>query len=159
MEYMFQAGFLGTRAPLFMDFVTIIVALLPLLIAIAIYFAKKKQIKLHLASQLFLYLFSLLVVGYFEYGVRFGGGFEMFAKESSLSPTFLFGFLLFHIAISLLTVVWWTKTLIGGMRAYRAGTLPGETSRAHQKSGLQTAAGIFMTSLTGVWVYLFLFVY
>ena len=28
MDYMFQAGFLGTRAPIFMDVVTLIVALL-----------------------------------------------------------------------------------------------------------------------------------
>ena len=42
MDYMFQPGFLGTKAPFFMDFVTIIVAALPLLVAIAIYFAKKE---------------------------------------------------------------------------------------------------------------------
>ena len=54
MEYMFQPGFLGTRAPFFMDFVTIIVTLLPLLVGFAILLAKKKMFKLHIASQLFL---------------------------------------------------------------------------------------------------------
>jgi putative membrane protein len=40
MEYMFEVGFLGTRAPFFMDTVTLIVALLPLLIALAVTLAK-----------------------------------------------------------------------------------------------------------------------
>lgn len=37
MNYMFEAGFLGTRAPFFMDMVTLIVAGLPLLVAAAIF--------------------------------------------------------------------------------------------------------------------------
>ena len=32
MDYIFQTGFLGTRAPLFMDIVSVIVAALPFLI-------------------------------------------------------------------------------------------------------------------------------
>ncbi|NEW59683.1 DUF420 domain-containing protein, partial [Sulfurovum sp. bin170] len=39
MEYMFEAGFLGTRAPLFMDIIVIIVGLLPFLIAFTIWTA------------------------------------------------------------------------------------------------------------------------
>ncbi len=159
MEYMFQAGFLGTRAPFFMDFVTIIVALLPLLIVIAIFFAKKGQMKLHIASQLFLFVFSLIVVGYFEYGVRVGGGFEDFAKESSLSQKFLFEFLLLHIVISIITVFLWSKTIVDAMKRYRAGTLPGEASASHRKIAKISTVGIFLTSLTGLMVYLFLFVF
>jgi len=41
MNYMFQPGFLGTRAPFFMDFVTLIVAFLPLLIGVAIWTAPR----------------------------------------------------------------------------------------------------------------------
>jgi len=159
MEYMFQPGFLGTRAPFFMDFVTIIVTLLPFLIAFAILLAKKKMFKLHIVSQLVLFVFSVVVVSYFEYGVRVDGGFETFVKESSLSESFIFYFLLFHIFISVLTVVWWSWTIIAGMIAYRNHTLPGSLSAAHKKLGVQSAWGIFLTSLTGLWVYLFLFVY
>jgi putative membrane protein len=159
MDYMFSPGFLGTKAPFFMDFVTLIVTLLPFLVVVAIYFAKRGKLKLHVVSQLFLYILSVIVVSYFEYGVRIGGGFETFAKESSLSKTFLFEFLLLHIVISVVTVFWWTKTIISGMKAYRAETLPGKTSVSHRKAGLQSTVGIFLTSLTGLWVYLFLFVY
>lgn len=159
MEYMFQPGFLGTRAPYFMDFVTIIVTLLPLLVAFAILLAKKKMFKLHIAFQLFLFVFSVVVVSYFEYGVRVDGGFEAFVKESSLSESFIFYFLLFHIFVSVVTVVWWSRTIIAGMIAYRNNRLPGSLSAAHKRLGMQSAWGIFLTSLTGLWVYLFLFVY
>ncbi|MDQ7067856.1 MAG: hypothetical protein Q9M40_07695 [Sulfurimonas sp.] len=41
MNYMFESGFLGTKAPFFMDFVTLLVALLPVLVYGAILLAKK----------------------------------------------------------------------------------------------------------------------
>ena len=159
MEYMFQPGFLGTRAPFFMDFVTLIVTLLPLLVMLAVYLAKRRFFRLHIAAQLFLYLFSVVVVSYFEYGVRVDGGFETFVQESSLSARFIFYFLIVHIAISLVTMVWWSRTLIVGVLAYRKQTLPGVDSAAHKRLGLQSVWGIFLTSLTGLWVYLFMFVF
>ncbi len=159
MEYMFEAGFLGTKAPIFMDIVTLIVGLLPALIYIAIIFAKRQQYKLHIALQLFLYFFSVIVVSYFEYGVRVGGGFDSYAKASSLPHDFLFGFLLFHIAISVVTLIWWSITIIFGLRGFYRDDLPGKRSKSHRRLGRQSAIGIFFTSLTGIWVYLFLFVY
>ena len=89
MNYMFQPGFLGTKAPFFMDFVTLIVALLPLLVGIAISFAKNKNYTLHARVQWLIFIVSVTVVSYFEYGVRVGGGFETFAKESSLMGSVL----------------------------------------------------------------------
>jgi len=62
LEYMFHPGFLGTRAPLFMDMVTLIVALLPLLVAGAIYFAINKKYKVHAYSQIFIFAFSVIVL-------------------------------------------------------------------------------------------------
>jgi putative membrane protein len=159
MEYMFQPGFLGTRAPFFMDFVTLIVTLLPFLIMLAIYLARKRLYRLHTLFQLFLYLFSLIVVSYFEYGVRINGGFESFAEESSLPKSLIIYFLIFHIIVSVATVVWWSRTIITGLIAYRNNQLPGKLSAKHKRLGIQSAWGIFLTSLTGLWVYLFLFVY
>ncbi|MEA3418449.1 MAG: DUF420 domain-containing protein [Campylobacterota bacterium] len=159
MDYMFQPGFLGTRAPFFMDFVTLIVTILPFLIALAILLAKKKMFKFHIVSQLFLFVFSVIVVSYFEYGVRVDGGFKVFVKESSLSENFIFWFLMFHILVSVVTVVWWSRTIITGMIAYRSKLLPGNASANHRKLGIQSAWGIFLTSLTGLWIYLFLFLF
>ena len=160
MEYMFQPGFLGTKAPFFMDFVTLIVALQPLLVGMAIAFARKKNYSLHAVSQITIYIVSLVVVGYFEYGVRLGGGYEAFVQNTHVSHDYLFVVLVIHIIIALLTLGIWTSTLV---RAYkeskRGGILPGVGSEAHRRAGMRTAVGITLTSLTGIWVYLLLFVF
>lgn len=57
MNYMFKTGFLGTNAPFFMDVVTIIVALLPLLIFVATSLAASGKYKEHKIAQIFIYRF------------------------------------------------------------------------------------------------------
>ncbi len=151
MEYMFHQGFFGTRAPFFMDLVTLVVALLPLLVAVAIYFARKKSYKLHAISQIFIYAFSVIVVSYFEFGVRLGGGFKLFIEGSSISHNYAFVVLMFHIAIAVITLIIWTVTITMVKKQLATNT--------HKKVGMMTFAGVVMTSLTGIWVYLLLFVY
>ncbi len=158
MDYMFQSGFLGTRAPLFMDMVTIIVALLPVLLALAVYPAVKGHYKTHKIAQVALYIVSVIVVGYFEYGVRIGGGFEEFIKGSSLSHTFVYYFLLMHVAIAIMTLVVWTKTLYSALVASGKSALPGKASIAHKKETKITSAFILATGVTGLAIYFMLFV-
>lgn len=159
MDYMFQPGFLGTRAPYFMDFVMIIVALLPLLTLIAIGMAKVKSYKLHQTSQMIIFVVSLIVVGYFEYGVRVGGGFEAFMEGSNTTHNYALYVLLFHIATALITIGIWIKTIMSARKAIKNNALPGSASLQHQRDGKLTFAGIFLTSFTGIWVYVLLFVY
>ena len=159
MDYMFETGFLGTRAPFFMDFVMIMVALLPLLALGAIAMAKAKAYKLHATSQSIIFVISVIVVGYFEYGVRAGGGFDTFMEGSHTSHNYALYVLLFHIAIALISLVIWTRTIWKARKASKAGTLPGINSLAHKKAGQLTFIGIFLTAFTGIWVYVLLFVY
>ncbi len=151
MEYMFHQGFFGTRAPFFMDLVTLIVALLPLLVGSAIYFARKKRYKLHAFSQIFIYIFSVIVVSYFEFGVRIGGGFNYFLEGSAISHNYAFVVLMLHIAIAVMTLIIWSVTMTTVKKQLATNT--------HKKVGMITFAGVVMTSLTGIWVYLLLFVY
>jgi len=155
---MFEAGFLGTRAPFFMDFVTLIVAVLPLLVGIAISFAKKEKYSLHGIVQTLIFVVSVLVVGYFEYGVRLVGGYEAFVKDTHVSHDYLLIVLILHIVISVLTLGIWVSTLFKARKDYESG-LPGPYSRSHRKAGLRTFVGIVLTSLSGIWVYLLLFVF
>jgi len=158
MDYMFQEGFLGTRAPFFMDFVTLIVAFLPLLVGVAISFAKKEKYVLHRVVQTIILIVSMLVVGYFEYGVRLGGGYETFVKNTQVSHNYLFIVLMVHILISVVTLGIWISTLIRASKDYERG-LPGPYSKSHRRAGLRTFIGIVLTSLSGIWVYLLLFVF
>lgn len=159
MNYMFQPGFLGTKAPFFMDFVTLIVALLPLLVGIAISFAKNKNYTLHARVQWLIFIVSVTVVSYFEYGVRLGGGYETFVKNTHVSHNYLFAVLVVHIVISVLTLGIWISTLFRARSDASQGGLPGNYSKTHKKAGIRTFIGIVLTSLSGIWVYLLLFVF
>jgi putative membrane protein len=159
MDYMFQAGFLGTRAPFFMDFVTIIVILLPLLVLGAIAMAKVKSYRLHAFTQTLIFIVSVIVVGYFEYGVRLGGGFDVFMEESNTSHTYALWVLFIHIIIAIISLIIWTKMLLVAYREKRENRLPGKASVQHKKEGIYTFIGIFLTGTTGLWVYILLFVY
>ena len=159
MTYMFQPGFLGTKAPFFMDFVTLIVALLPLLVGIAISFAKNKKYTLHAQVQMIILIVSVIVVGYFEYGVRLGGGYETFVQNTSVSHDYLFVVLVVHIIISVLTLGIWISTILRAKSDASQGGLPGSYSLSHKKAGIRTFIGIVLTSLTGIWVYLLLFLF
>lgn len=159
MEYMFQAGFFGTRAPVFMDIVTFIVAALPLLIVGGIYLAKLKMYKLHALAQNILFIISLIVVAYFEIGVRMVGGFDAFMQGSEISHTYASVVLIVHIFIAVATLYFWIKTLFFANKAFKNTSLPGTGSIAHKKDALKTFVGIVLTSFSGIWVYLLLFVY
>ena len=159
MNYMFQPGFLGTKAPFFMDFVTLIVALLPLLVGIAISFAKNKNYTLHARVQWLIFIVSVTVVSYFEYGVRLGGGYETFVKNTHVSHNYLFAVLVVHIVISVLTLGIWISTLFRARSDASQGGLPGNYSKTHKKAGIRTFIGIVLSSLSGIWVYLLLFVF
>jgi len=158
MSYMFDKGFLGTNAPFFMDLVTLIVALLPLLVGIAISFAKRKNYSLHLYVQTIIFVVSVLIFGYFEYGVRLFGGYEALAKNTTVSHNYLFIVLVIHIFISVITLGIWTSTILKAKKDYHNGNL-GTYSLSHKKAGFRTYVGITLTSLSGIWVYLLLFVF
>jgi putative membrane protein len=159
MEYMFAEGFLGTRAPFFMDFVTLIVAFLPLLVAGAIVFARKKLYRLHAVAQNFLFVFAVIVVGYFEYGVRMDGGFAAFMQGSNVSYTYASVVLVLHIIIAFVTLLYWARTIIKADYQFVKSLLPGKKSHEHKLLALKSFLGIIFTSFSGIWVYLLLFVY
>ena len=157
MDYMFKAGFLGTRAPFFMDFVMIMVALLPILVFLAISFAKRRRYTLHALTHQILFLVAVVVVGYFEYGVRAGGGYKAFVQDSSVSHQYAFYVLIFHIFVAVIGFGVWLSTLIGARRDYKEKTLPGFSSLSHKKAGKRAFMWIVLTAVTGVWVYILLF--
>jgi len=154
MGYMFKEGFLGTKAPFFMDLVTLIVALLPLLLYIAIYFAKIKKVKLHIFLQISIYIITLIVVGYFEYGIRVGGGFETFKSGTLVNDSYLKIVLIMHILVAVLAFILWSKTVIVVTINYLKGTL---NFSKHKKSAQFVYFLITLTALTGIWVYILLF--
>ena len=151
LEFMNLPGFLGTRAPLFMDIVSIIVAFLPFLMLGIIYLARIQNYKLHALLQGVLFVVSVLVLTFFEIGVRFVGGFKSFMDGSGVGHDYAFIVLIFHIMVSVTTLIIWTRTLFTAKKQLQANK--------HKQAGWMTFIGVSMTMLTGGWVYLILFVY
>ncbi len=151
LDYMNLPGFLGTRAPLFMDIVSVIVAFLPFLMLGIIFLAKIKKYKLHALLQGILFVVSVLVLTFFEIGVRFVGGFKNFMDGSGVGHDYAFIVLIFHIMVSVISLIIWTTTLLMAKKQLQLGK--------HKRAGWLTFIGVSMTMLTGMWVYLILFVY
>lgn len=151
LEFMNLPGFFGTRAPLFMDVVSLIVAFLPLIMLAVIALARQKKYKLHALLQGILYVVSVVVLTFFEIGVRFVGGFKSFMEGSSVGHDYAFIVLIFHIMVSVITLIIWTTTLFMANKQLQLGK--------HKRAGWLTFVGVTMTMLTGMWVYFILFVY
>ena len=151
LELMNLPGFFGTRAPLFMDIVSLIVAALPFLMLGIIFLARMKNYKLHALLQGVLYVVSVLVLTFFEIGVRFVGGFKSFMEGSGVGHDYAFIVLIFHIMVSVITLIIWTTTLLMAKKQLQLNK--------HKRAGWFTFIGVTMTMLTGGWVYMILFVY
>lgn len=152
---MFELGFLGTRAPLYMDIVTLYFALLPFFLFVSIRFAIKKDFKKHYTSQIIIYLMTLVMVVIFEIGVRVDGGYLKYVQESSTNQTFLSTFLIVHIIIALLSVIGWSILLVNSYKGYLKDDSFNPTS--HKRRAKLVTLGLFVTSLMGVSIYYFLF--
>lgn len=159
MDFLFELGFLGTRAPLFMDIVSVIVALLPFLIFGAILLAKQKNYGAHESVQKLLFIVTVVVVVFFEYGVRVEGGYKHLMEGSSVPHHYFLYVLIFHIMIAVSTLIVWVMTLFYARRYKKQSTLPGSYSKAHKRAGQGAFIGIILTTVTGGWVYVLLFVY
>ncbi|MCH9739227.1 MAG: DUF420 domain-containing protein [Epsilonproteobacteria bacterium] len=154
---MFETGFFGTKAPLFMDIVTLIVILLPFLLYGSIALAIKKKIALHKLTQVALFIVTLVVVIFFEYGVRIDGGIQKYLTYTEISDSFVIGFLAFHITISVGAIALWARLLYLSLKASKAGDLPGKFSPIHKRMAKATTVAILLTALTGFGVYYILF--
>ncbi len=156
MEYMFSKGFLGTQAPFFMDIMTIIISLLPVAIFMGILIARKGWYDLHRYYQWIVFFIALIVVGWFEYGVRKGG-----LKGSIDFSSMGIGFKLYlslHILIAILSLYWWVRTLALAQRNFKEKNLPGGYTLRHIRNAWIALVGVILTSLTGLGLYLLLFV-
>ncbi len=151
---LFSEGFLGTSAPFYLDFATVYFALLPFLLAFSIYLATKKEYKKHFISQAIILGVTLVVVVIFEIGVRINGGFLEYSKNSNISYDFLLTFLIIHILIAIFAVGGWLYLFISTYKAYKNNSLD---TKKHKKIGKAIFIALTISSIMGIFIYLFLF--
>ncbi len=154
----FEPGFMGTRAPMYLDVVGVFFFLLPFMLFFSIRWAVKGEIKKHFISQVVIFVLTLVFVVIFEAGMRLEGGFQEYIKASPVSYNFFISFLIVHILVAIATFNLWSYQLITSVKAYRKGTLTGDLAKKHKKLARILVLGIFVTILQGVAIYYFLFI-
>ena len=155
---MFEAGFLGTRAPFFMDMITIFFALMPFLVAASIYLAVKKRYLLHFQSQMAVFVMTMVMVVVFEIGVRVDGGFNAYMQDSTLSYSGVLIYLIAHVVFALLTVVAWGITIYSSYKAFREEGVSSKYFIEHKKRARWVFLAIIITSIMGTSMYPILFI-
>ena len=153
---MFSTGFLGTTAPLYLDIITIYFALLPFLLFFSISYAIKKDFKKHYYSQVIVFAVTLIVVVYFEVGVRISGGIVEFMKSANISYIFMIPYLIVHVSIALVSVIVWAALIYGGIKNYILEKK--DIPSSHAKFGRYVFLGMTISSFMGVGIYYFLFI-
>ncbi len=152
----YSKGFLGTSAPFYLDLATVYFAILPFLLAFSIYFAIKKEYKKHFISQAIILGTTLTIVVIFEIGVRISGGFLEYSKYSNVSFDFMLVFLMIHILIAIAAVGGWLFLFISSYKDYKNNSFNGGK---HKKIGKAIFVALTISSIMGICIYLFLFVF
>jgi putative membrane protein len=152
----FEKGFLGTSAPIYLDITTIYFAILPFLLAFSIYFAIKKEYKKHFFSQAIILGLTLIIVIIFEICIRISGGFLEYSRYSNISFEFMLVFLTIHILIAIAAIGGWLFLFISSYKDYKNNSFNGNK---HKKIGKAIFFALTISSIMGVFMYLFLFVF
>ena len=155
---MFEIGFLGTRAPLFMDVVTLFFGLIPFLVGGSIYLAVRGRYRVHFQTQVAIFIATLVMVVVFEIGVRVDGGFNAYMQESALSYGGALAYLVVHILFAIVTMVAWGITIYSSVKAYRSEGAASPYFRLHKKRARWVFLAITINSILGILMYPILFI-
>lgn len=158
-SFLFEQGFLGTQASLYMDLTTIYFGILPFLLAYSIKQAIRNELKNHVRSQIIIFFLTIIVVVIFEIGVRLEGGFIEYEQSSKVPFNLLFAFLTIHINVAIITILAWIYLLIATYNVYQRGGFTPSERKSHIKIGKYIFTAIVATSIMGIMMYFALFVY
>ncbi len=155
---MFDSGFLGTRAPFYMDVVTLYFVLLPLLLSWGIREAIKGHIRRHIRIQLGVFFITFLCIVFFETAVRLDGGFLYYAQSSRFSLAFLGFYLALHSSIAIIALGGWMYLIIASVKAYRQQGAGHPYFAKHKKIAKPLFFALVISALMGAGFYGMLFI-
>ncbi len=155
---MFPPGFLGTRADLLTDLITVGYWIIPLVLYLSSTWARRGDHRLHRNVQCVCLALLTVILVLFEVNIRMRGGSEALFISSSFAQTPLLRFiLLFHLAIAVSSYLAWIALTVVSWRKFESD-LPGRFSINHRKVGLLVIGGNVATAITGVMLYVVGFV-
>lgn len=155
---MFPPGFLGTRADLLTDLITVGYGVIPLVLFLSARMARAGAHRRHRAVQSGCLALLTVILILFETNIRLRGGSQALFVTSSFAATpLLRTTLLVHLAIAVSTYVAWLALTVVSWRRF-AHSLPGEFSARHARFGRWIIGGNVATAVTGAWLYIVGFV-
>jgi len=150
-------GFLGYDTSLMLDVVVVaLVVVVPLLVVSLCQVRLRRRFGIHKRLQLLLGIVLLVAVSLFEIDMRLQGGFDEISDNDSEAMQVL---LWVHLFFAISTVVLWIVTISLALRHFSSPPEPGDHSRLHRRLGWLSTLDITATSVTGLLVYYFGFVW
>ena len=134
---MFPPGFLGTRADVLIDIVTLsFVVILPLLIWSWRLARVQKDYRSHRNVQVTLAIALAIVVGIFEYDLAQSGGIFELVRGSAWEGTVLLnGTIYVHTIFAVLASLSWVTLIVVSLIRFADPPRPSSFSRAHRRWG------------------------
>jgi len=157
---MFPPGFLGTRADVLIDIVTLsFIVILPLLILSWSLARNKKDYGSHKKIQLTLGISLGIVVAIFEYDLSMSGGIFELTKGGIYEGTALLNWTIYiHTIFSVTTSFIWVGLIITSLIKFDSPPAPNSFSKTHRFWGKTGMFTMFMAGITSPPLYYFGFV-
>jgi putative membrane protein len=157
---MFPAGFLGTRADILIDVVTLsFIIILPVLIVSWWLARSKKDYSNHRRIQLYLGIALGVVVAIFEYDLSTSGGIFELVKGSAYEGTAILNWTIYiHTAFAIASTVIWAGLIIMSLIKFGKPPTPNAFSKTHRFWGRTGMVVMIMAGITSPPLYYFGFV-
>ena len=145
-------GFLGTRADVLIDLAVVFFVAAPFLMTYALRLAALRRRRDHRNLQAGLLLAAIAATLLLEGSIRFGEGAAGFAASPWYGTPTLYWLFAVHLALAVPTFCSWCVLAILSWRRF-SRVLPGAFSARHRQWGRLTWAGLWLTCITGVGLY------
>ena len=154
---MFPPGFLGTRADMLIDIVTLsFVIILPLLIYSWRLVRVHRNYRLHRNVQLTLGTSLAIVVAIFEYDLAVSGGIFELTRGSAYEGTLVLnGTIYVHTAFAIATSVVWVGLIVFSLVRFPNPPTPGAFSKVHRFWGRVGMITMMVAGATALPLYYF----
>ena len=145
-------GFLGTRADALIDLTLVFFVAAPFLMAYAVRLAARGRHRAHRNLQAALVVAAVVAVLLLEWSIRYGGAMAAYSQSAYYRTPLLIGLFYLHLAVAIPSFVAWCVLAGASWRRF-SRVLPGRFSRLHRRWGQAAYAGLCLTCVTGVVLY------
>ena len=154
---MIPQGFLGTQADLIIDTILVMFILWPFVVLVAIRFASYGHYYQHRNFQIAIFLCVSLLVLALEIDLRFTDLLIDIKKTAMYNSMLAKSVFFIHLIIVSSTYLIWVMLLMRSILRFNT-QLPGSFSKRHRFWGRILMVGLVLTSMTGVALYVIVFV-